>query len=68
MSKTTRPSHDFNTIEQRPRNEKYEWIHRLISRRSYRISILIVVCVLNVIDLLVDWRFFMIKAITQKVK
>lgn len=64
MENSTRKT---STVVDNFTSRPYEWLHRLINRRSYRISMLIIVCILNVIDLLVDWRFFMIKAIAQKV-
>lgn len=48
--------------------EGCQWLHRLINRRSYRISVFIIVCVLNIVDLLVDWYFFMAKVTIQKVE
>lgn len=69
MTKTRRPLSDLNVVEQRQqdRSSECQWLHRLINRRSYRISVLVFVCLLNVVDLFVDWYFFMSKATIQKV-
>ena len=70
MTKTRRPLNDLNVVEQQQqqqRSNECQWLHRLINRRSYRISVLVFVCVLNVVDLFVDWYFFMSKATIQKV-
>ncbi len=64
MPKQTRPI--SNTDRQLP--AECQWLHRLINRRSFKISVLIIVCILNIVDLLVDWYFFMSKATIQKVK
>lgn len=47
---------------------KWQWLHRLIDRRSFQIFVLIVVCILNIVDLVVDWYFFISKATIQKVR
>lgn len=69
MTKTRRPLTNLNVVEQQQqqRLNECQWLHRLINRRSYRISVLVFVCVLNVVDLFVDWYFFMSKATIQKV-
>ena len=63
------PKHTVSTShvdEQYP--VKWQWLHRLIDRRSFQIFVLIVVCILNIVDLLVDWYFFVSKATIQKVR
>jgi hypothetical protein len=63
MPKQTRSTND---TEQQTSVE-CQRLHRIINRRSFKISIFIIVCVLNVVDLLVDWYFFMSKATIQQV-
>lgn len=63
MPKQTR---SINTTEQ-PLPNECQWFHRLVNRRSFKISIFIIVCILNIVDLLVDWYFFMSKATIQQV-
>ncbi|CAF0865060.1 unnamed protein product [Adineta steineri] len=55
-----------NTTDNEQQYIEHPWLHRLINRRSYKISVFIIVFVLNIVDLLVDWYFFMSKATIQK--
>jgi hypothetical protein len=64
MPKQTRP---INTTD-RQLPAECQWLHRLVNQRSFKISVLIIVCILNIVDLLVDWYFFMSKTTIQNVK
>ena len=64
MPKHTRPN---NTID-RQLPAGYQWLHRLVNQRSFKIAVFIIVCILNIVDLLVDWYFFMSKTTIQQVK
>jgi len=66
MPKHTRPTNTISNTEQQLPVE-CQWLHRLINQRSFKISTCVIVCFLNVVDLLVDWYFFMSKATIQKV-
>jgi hypothetical protein len=66
MAKHTRPMNDRSNTEQQFPAE-CRWLHRLINQRSFKITVCVIVCILNVVDLLVDWYFFMSKATIQQV-
>ena len=68
MAKNALSINTISLAERQQRPEGCQWLHRLINRRSYRISVLIMVCVLNVVDLLVDWYFYISKSIIGKVR
>jgi len=44
-----------------------QWFHRLVNKRSFKIAVCTVVCILNVIDLLIDWWFFVSKTTIREV-
>ncbi len=66
MPKSTQPMNNASNTEQQLPVE-CQWLHRLINQRSFKVSIFMIVCTLNIVDLLVDWYFFMSKATIQKV-
>lgn len=68
MTKNTLSINNISVAERHQRAEGCQWLHRLINKRSYRISVLVLVCVLNVLDLLVDWYFYISKSIIGKVR
>lgn len=63
MPKQIRPN--TNAEQQLP--VECQWFHRLVNKRSFKIGICVFVCILNIVDLFVDWYFFMSKATIQKV-
>lgn len=65
MAKPSR-SNNSNT-EQQSLRTKYKWVNRLINQPSFRVTLVVVVCTLNIVDLFVDWYFFMSKATIRKV-
>jgi len=67
MAKHNRPMNDGSNIE-RQLPAECQWLHRLINNRSFKITVCALVCILNVVDLFVDWYFFMTKATIQPVK
>ena len=67
MTKKSRPINNLSNIEQQQLSKKCQWLHRLINRRSFKIFILIIICILNIIDLFVDWCFFVLKTTIAKV-
>ncbi|UJR35687.1 hypothetical protein I4U23_028436 [Adineta vaga] len=56
MTKPNRQLSNISNIEQQ--HTGWQWLHRLINSRSYKISICLFVVIFNIIDICVDWWFF----------
>ncbi|CAF4418030.1 unnamed protein product, partial [Rotaria sp. Silwood2] len=66
MAKHTNRMSNISNTQQQQLPIECQWLHRLVNRRSYKISVLLIICTLNIVDLLVDWYFCMSKIAIQK--
>ncbi|CAF4840759.1 unnamed protein product [Rotaria sp. Silwood1] len=66
MAKNTRSSSNISNTQQQQSSIEFQWLYRLINSRSYKTWVLLIICTLNIVDLLVDWYFFMSKTTIQQ--